>query len=63
MSARFTNAELANCARRELAMRRNVYAKRGTTPQREREIAMMEAIAEHFESLAADDGKTKEGKP
>ena len=32
-------------------MRKNVFAKRGIGPKEEREIAMMEAIAEHFKRL------------
>ena len=47
----FTNLELEKCAAREVAMRKNVFAKRGIGPKEEREIAMMEAIAEHFKGL------------
>jgi hypothetical protein len=48
----FSHRELEKCAAREVAMRRNVFRKRGMTPEREREIAMMEAIAAHFKELA-----------
>ena len=50
----FTPAELAECARRELAMRRRVYprwvaTKQMTQDKADREIAMMRAIAERME--------------
>jgi hypothetical protein len=48
----FSHRELEKCAAREVAMRRNVFRKRGMTPDREREIEMMEAIAAHFKQLA-----------
>ena len=51
----FTNRELEKCAAREAVMRKNVFAKRGIGPREEREIAMMEAIAEHFKKLTDDD--------
>ena len=44
--------ELQKCAEREVALRKNVFAKRGMTPEREEEIAKMEAIAVHFRELA-----------
>jgi hypothetical protein len=48
-----TDKDLHECAVRELAMRRGVYPKfvrsgRMTQEQADREIAMMEAIVEHF---------------
>lgn len=51
----FTNDELAKCARREHAFRRNVYRRKGMTMTRERELAMMEEIAELLEIAAARD--------
>jgi hypothetical protein len=48
----FTNRELEKCAAREVAMRKNVFGKRGIGPKEEREIALMEAIAAHFKKLA-----------
>jgi hypothetical protein len=41
----FSFRELQKCADREVAMRRNVFAKRGMTDDRRLEIAKMEAIA------------------
>ncbi|WP_046869292.1 hypothetical protein [Microvirga massiliensis] len=61
---RFTPAELAKCARRELGWRHRVYPRRVSHGGRldaqtaQREIAMMEAIAEHFERLAAEERRT-----
>ena len=49
--AEFSYLELQKCAEREVAMRKNVFKKRGMTPDREREIAMMEQIAAHFQEL------------
>jgi hypothetical protein len=54
----FTAYELMKCAERELALRRAVYAKRDAstyTPAHKREIAMMEAIVDHFMGLVAED--------
>jgi hypothetical protein len=48
----FTHRELWKCAAREVAMRKNVFKKRGMTPEREKEIELMEAIAAHFRELA-----------
>jgi hypothetical protein len=48
----FSWRELQRCAAREVAQRRNVFRKR--TPERELEIAKMEAIAAHFKDLADD---------
>lgn len=48
----FTYRQLQSCAAREAALRKNVYAKHGITADRERELAMMLAIAEHFKMLA-----------
>lgn len=48
----FTFRQLESCAAREAKLRQNVYAKHGITADREREIAMMQAIAEHFKMLA-----------
>ena len=49
----FVDKDLHECVIRELAMRRGVYPKfvrsgRMTQAQADREIAMMEAIVEHF---------------
>jgi hypothetical protein len=52
MSAGFSFRELQKCADREVAMRRNVFAKRGMTDDRRLEIPKMEAIAAHFRMLA-----------
>jgi hypothetical protein len=51
----FSDAELAECARRELEQRRRVYPRlisKGKMDQRaaEVEIRMMQAIAEYFEN-------------
>lgn len=56
----FTHAELAACAEREIKQRRRVYARlveRGqmTPAAAEREILMMQAIAEHFRELVHQD--------
>jgi hypothetical protein len=51
----FSFRELQKCAEREVALRINVFSKRGMTPEREREIAKMDAIAEHFRQLADDE--------
>ena len=48
----FTYREMEKCAAREVAMRRNVFAKRGWNDVRTRELAIMEAIAAHFKQLA-----------
>jgi hypothetical protein len=48
----FTNRQLEKCAAREVAMRTNVFRKRGMTDDRRREIAMMEAIRDHFKAHA-----------
>jgi hypothetical protein len=55
----FSYAQLAACARREVKMRRRVYTHRIEThlmsPETaQREIEMMEAIAEHFDQLATE---------
>lgn len=57
MSDTFTATELMECARREAKMRRHVYERsieKGyiTHVFADREVAMMEAIAEHFAELA-----------
>jgi hypothetical protein len=54
----FTFRELQKCAEREVALRRNVFRKRGMTHEREAEIMKMEAIAAHFKTLA-DKGDDK----
>ncbi len=59
---KFTNLELEKCAAREAAMRKNVFAKRGIGPKEEREIAMMEAIATHFQTLPGPTGGYPHGK-
>jgi hypothetical protein len=56
----FTDDDLAACAQRELRQRRKVYprlVRHGTMSgaAAEREIAMMEAIARHFEARVAAD--------
>jgi hypothetical protein len=56
----FSHADLARCAKREVRQRRYVYPGRvaaGRLKQdaADREIAMMQAIQAHFESLAAAD--------
>jgi hypothetical protein len=51
----FTFRQLQKCAEREIALRNNVFRKRGLTPDREREIEMMLAIAAHFKDLADGD--------
>lgn len=53
----FTAAELAACARRELGKRRYVYprqveGKKLSQETADRELAMMEAIVNHFQALA-----------
>lgn len=50
----FSFRDMEKCAAREVAMRKTVYRKREMTPAREREIALMEAIAAHFKELADD---------
>jgi hypothetical protein len=55
----FSYAELADCARRELSMRKWVYpnrvgARKMKQATADREMAMMQAIAEHFEKMAAE---------
>lgn len=54
MEAIFTYKQLHACAAREVALRRNVYAKHGISADREREIDMMQAIAEILAELAAN---------
>ena len=61
MSRGFTFRELQKCAEREVALRKNVFRKRGMTLEREEEIAKMEAIAAHFKDLA--DGYELAGCP
>ena len=63
----FTNRELADCAHREVNQRERVYpGLTAATPLRgrrmspefaEKQIAMMKAIAAHFDELAAADDK------
>ena len=53
----FTNDQLAACASRELGWRRKVYPNRVATrrmsqTKADTEIAMMQAIHEHFKALA-----------
>lgn len=50
--SRFTYRELEKCAAREVALRRNVYEKRGWTADRAREIAMMQEIEALLKDLA-----------
>ena len=54
VSPQFTFTELAQCARRELALRRRIYFRlinqgKMTSKDAETEMLMMEAIAEFFE--------------
>jgi hypothetical protein len=51
----FSNDELAKCARREVGMRRTVYARRGLDHTAELEIAMMDEIAWLLEMAAVRD--------
>lgn len=51
----YSYRQLQKCAEREVALRNNVFRKRGMTPEREEEIRKMEAIAEHFKDLADGD--------
>lgn len=61
MTRPFSNREKMECARREVALRRNVYKLRvaqGRTSQAtaDKQIALMEAIADDYRKLAeADD--------
>jgi hypothetical protein len=53
----FTFTELAACAQREVKQRKRVYARRVqqrdmTQDFADREIGMMQAIADHFDELA-----------
>jgi len=55
-----TNQEKLQCAERELGYRRRVYARlvaRGkmSEPQRVEELRLMEAIAEDYRALVADE--------
>lgn len=56
----FTLHDLYKCAEREVALRRNVYAKRGWTAVRAREIAMMIKIAELLGRLSDELGDSME---
>lgn len=54
----FSNARMFKCAERELKKRERVYprlvdSERMTAAQATEEIAVMRAIVEHFEPLAA----------
>jgi hypothetical protein len=65
MNREFSYRELQKCAEREVALRRNVFRKRGITPERQEEIVKMEAIATYFKSLADDDelaGRNPDGQ-
>lgn len=60
MSERITNAEKAKAARREVQMRGRVYPRRVaegrmTQADADRQTAVMTAIAEDYERLAAAD--------
>jgi hypothetical protein len=55
----FTFRQLQKCAEREVALRFNVFHKRGMTPERKEEIAKMAAIAAHFKDLADGDDERK----
>lgn len=54
----FTHREMEKCAAREVAMRRNVFHRRGMTDDRRREIAIMETIAVHFKELADEEDRS-----
>lgn len=54
---KFTTEVLAKCARREVAMRRQVYRYRVdqgkmTQPEADKEVAMMREIAQVLETMA-----------
>jgi len=57
MANEFRASELAECAEREVKQRKRVYPRRITEGRMtqslaERQIAMMEAIAAHYRSMA-----------
>lgn len=57
---KFTNAEMAEAARREVGQRQRVYARlvengKMSRPFADRQVAIMEAIAETLEGLAKGD--------
>ena len=65
MTREFSYRELQKCAQREVALRNNVFRRRGLTLEREEEIEKMEAIATHFKSLADGDelaGRNPDGQ-
>lgn len=51
----FSAKDKADCAKREVAMRRRVYGHSGLTPARAREIAMMEAIEADYRKVADEE--------
>lgn len=61
MPDQFSNDELAKCAGREVGMRKSCYVKwdkkplAELSPARKKEIAMMEAIEQHFKAAAEPD--------
>jgi hypothetical protein len=60
MAGEFTNADKAKCARRELGQRRRVYPRlveggKMTQANADREMRLMELIAEDFELRAEQD--------
>jgi len=60
MTEVFPDADLAACAKREVAQRRRVYARLVVTGRMEqakadKEIALMQAIADHFQKRADDE--------
>lgn len=62
MTRPFSNREKMDCARREVALRRNVYKLRvaqGRTSQAtaDKQIALMEAIADDYRKLAEADAR------
>jgi len=59
----FTNRQLQKCAEREVALRRNVFTKRGMTRERELEIEMMAAIASHFRALTDAEERRPDAEP
>lgn len=51
MKREFTLEDLLKCAQREAAFRLGVYQRHGMTDARQRELELMEAIADHFHRL------------
>lgn len=61
MTGAFRPEELAGEARREARMRRRVYPRSDLSPaEAERRIAMMDAIAAHFDEIAKREAEARE---